>query len=244
MQNEILPAANERATELEDVIHNREGTRSRLRADRNWLFARDKFMYNYLHYDQRGRTLQRLQVFEVDQERGITRRLYSSAAHYVGDGWRFERAWTRSFDGLDTIEYEQFDTPILAGFPETPDYFESEIKAPDSLSYGQLKNHISELEQSGQDVPELKVKLHSKISNPVISFVMGLVALPFAFRLGRRGALYGIGIGVMLGMVFLATVAFTAVLGETGTLPPFLAAWAPAVAFSLLSLYVFLGVET
>ena len=48
----------------------------------------------------------------------------------------------------------------------------------------------------------------------------------------------------MLGMVFLATVAFSEVLGETGTLPPMLAAWSPAVAFSLLSLYVFLGVET
>jgi LPS export ABC transporter permease LptG/LPS export ABC transporter permease LptF len=244
MQNEVLPAANERAIELEDVIHNREGTRSRLRADRNWLFGRDRYIYNYLHYDHNGETLQRLQVFEVDTDLGITRRLYADTAKYVGDGWRFERAWKRSFDGLGTTEYQRYEEPILAAFPETPEYFESEIKGPDTLSYGQLKEHIAELEASGQYVPELEVKLHTKISNPVISFVMGLVALPFAFRLGRRGALYGIGVGVILGMVFLATVAFSLVLGTTGTLPPFLAAWSPAVAFSLLSLYAFLGVET
>jgi LPS export ABC transporter permease LptF/LPS export ABC transporter permease LptG len=244
MQNEVLPAANERAAQLEDVINNREVTRSYRRADRNWLFGGERFIYNYLHYDTRGQALQRLQVFEVDEVRGITRRLYADTGRYVGDGWRFSRAWTRSFDALETTEYRRYDEPILAAFPETPEYFESEVKRPEALSYGQLKEHIAELEQSGQEVPDLKVKLHSKFSSPAISFVMGLVALPFAFRLGRRGALYGIGIGVMLGMVFLAAVAFSEVLGETETLPPLLAAWSPAVAFSLLSLYAFLGVET
>ena len=244
MQNEVLPAANERAAQLEDVIHNREVTRSYRRADRNWLFGGEGFIYNYLHYDTRGQALQRLQVFEVDEVNGITRRLYADTGSYVGDGWRFSRAWTRSFNALETTEYRRYDEPILAAFPETPEYFESEVKRPEALSYSQLKEHIAELEQSGQDVPDLQVKLHSKFSSPATSFVMGLVALPFAFRLGRRGALYGIGIGVMLGMVFLATVAFSEVLGETGTLPPMLAAWSPAVAFSLLSLYVFLGVET
>ena len=73
---------------------------------------------------------------------------------------------------------------------------------------------------------------------------MGLVALPFAFRLGRRGALYGIGVGIMLGMVFVAAIAFGEVLGETGTLPPLLAVWSPAIAFALVSVYAFLGVET
>ena len=183
-------------------------------------------------------------MFEVDEKRGITRRLYADSATFVGDGWRFSNSWTRSFNGLETTSYRRFERPALAAFPETPDYFESEVLLPEALSYGQLKDHIRELEESGQSVPDLRVRLYSKISNPAISVVMGLVALPFAFRLGRRGALYGIGIGIVLGMIFIAAIAFGEVLGETGTLPPLLAVWTPAVAFSLLSLYAFLGVET
>ena len=180
----------------------------------------------------------------MNQATGITRRLYADSALFVGDGWRFDRAWTRSFSGLQTTAYHHFDQPVLAAFPETPEYFEGEVRLPEALSYGQLKEHIAELESSGQSVPDLRVRLYSKLSNPAISLVMGLVALPFAFRLGRRGALYGIGIGIVLGMVFVAAIAFGEVLGETGTLPPLLAVWAPAIAFSLLSLYAFLGVET
>jgi lipopolysaccharide export LptBFGC system permease protein LptF len=45
-------------------------------------------------------------------------------------------------------------------------------------------------------------------------------------------------------MAFVATVAFCTTLGETGALPPLLAVWAPSLAFMLLSLYTFLGVET
>jgi len=33
-------------------------------------------------------------------------------------------------------------------------------------------------------------------------------------------------------------------LGETGALPPLLAVWAPGIAFSFLSIYLFLGVRT
>jgi LPS export ABC transporter permease LptG/LPS export ABC transporter permease LptF len=244
LQSQVLPAANQRAAQLEDEIHGREVTRSYRRADRNWLFGGDRFIYNYLHYDSRGKALQRLQVFEVDERRGVTRRLYADSATFVGDGWRFTNSWTRSFNGIETTSYRRFDNPVLAAFPETPDYFESEVLLPEALSFGQLKDHIQELEASGQSVPDLRVRLYSKVSNPAISVVMGLVALPFAFRLGRRGALYGIGIGIVLGMIFIAAIAFGEVLGETGTLPPLLAVWTPAIAFSLLSLYAFLGVET
>ena len=62
---------------------------------------------------------------------------------------------------------------------------------------------------------------------PFASIVMSLVALPFSFRLGRRGTLYGVGIGIVLGMVFYAMLAFTSTLGETGALPPLVAVWSP-----------------
>jgi lipopolysaccharide export system permease protein len=73
---------------------------------------------------------------------------------------------------------------------------------------------------------------------------MALVALPFAFRLGRQGALYGIGLSVVLGIVFVGVFAFFGTLGETGALPPVIAVWSPNILFSLLAVYLFLGVRT
>ena len=244
LQIDVLPAVNERAAQLEDQIHGRTVRRTYRRSDRNWLFGQGRYIYNYLHYDEAGQALQRLQVFEFDEEGGIVRRLFADEAHYVGDGWRFDRAWTRAFEGLATTSYEIFEEPRLADFPETPEYFESEVKLPVALTYGELKEHIREVEGSGKAEPKLRVALYNKIGYPVISLIMGLVALPFSFRLGRRGALHGVGVGIALGMVFLGVVAFATTLGENGILPPLLAVWSPAIAFTLLSLYAFLGVET
>lgn len=244
LQERVLPAANLRAAQLTDEIRGRKLVHSYRRGDRNWLFGQDRYIYNYLNYDAEKQQLHRLQVFEFDGEHRLIKRLYAERARFVGDGWVFEDAWIRSFDGLSTTEYRKFDDPVFGQFPETPEFFESEVRTPDALSYIALKDYIAELEASGQSVPDLWTRLHYKISYPTTFFVMGFVALPFAFRLGRQGALYGIGLGLILGMIFLATVAFCSTLGETGALPPRLAVWAPSLVFVLLSMYAFLNVET
>jgi LPS export ABC transporter permease LptG len=244
LQERVLPAANQRVAQLNDEIRGRKLVHSYRRGDRNWLFGQDRYIYNYLNYDSESQQLHRLQIFEFDSQHRLINRLYAERARYVGDAWVFEDVWTRSFDGLMVTSYKQVPGAAIGQFPETPEFFESEIRTPAALSYGALKDYIGELEASGQSVPELWTQLHYQISYPATFFVMGLVALPFAFRMGRKGALYGIGLGLVLGIAFLATVAFCSTLGETGALPPALAVWAPSLAFMLLSLYTFLGVES
>jgi LPS export ABC transporter permease LptG len=244
LQARILPAANSRVAQADDEIKGRTAARSYRRADRQWLFGQGRYIYNYLRYDSESETLNRLQVFEFDEDNRFTRRFFSETARYLGEAWLFENGWVRSFDGGEVLEFRTFDQPVIDYYPETPDYFESEYKLPRAMSYGELKDYIDELEHSGQAVPELQVELHKKVSLPFASLVMSLVALPFAFRLGRRGTLYGIGIGVVLGMVFFALLAFTSTLGEIGALPPMLAVWAPSIAFMILSIYLMLGVRT
>ncbi len=244
LQEQVLPAANQRAAQISDEIRGRKLVHSYRRGDRNWLFGQDRYIYNYLNYDSESKQLHRLQVFEFDSDHRLIKRLYAERARYVGDGWVFEDVWTRSFDGLTVTGYQPPLKSVIGQFPETPEFFESEIQTPDTLPYRALKRYIQELEASGQAVPELWTQLHYKVSYPATFLVMAFVALPFAFRMGRKGALYGIGLGLVLGMVFLATVAFCSTLGEIGALPPPLAVWAPSLAFMLLSLYTFLGVET
>jgi lipopolysaccharide export LptBFGC system permease protein LptF len=112
------------------------------------------------------------------------------------------------------------------------------------MRYGELKRYIQELIDSGQSVPDLEVELQNKVAYPVISLVMAIVALPFAFRLGRQGALYGVGLSIALGMVFLFIFAFFTQLGKAGILPPAVAVWSPGAVFGILSAYLFLGVRT
>lgn len=245
LESKVLPAANQRVAQLNDRIRGRETSRTYRRADRQWLFGQDRYIYNYIHYDPGTQSLQRLQVFEFDEQHRLTRRLVADRATYAGDGrWRFENGWFRTFDGSNVTSYERFPDEVIARFPEGPEYFVSEIRPPDQMGYTELERYIDEVEASGQAVPELQVELQNKVAYPLISLVMALVALPFAFRLGRQGALYGVGLSIVLGMIFLAIFAFFTTLGEAGVLPPAAAVWSPNVIFTLASVYLFLGVRT
>src|SRR6185295_19400396 len=100
------------------------------------------------------------------------------------------------------------------------------------------------LKESGYSADEQAVKLYAKTSWPAISIVMALIAMPFAFRVGRRGALYGVGIALVLGIIYWIVYAIFSKFGEVGNLPPLLAAWSANILFALAAIYMFLHVET
>ncbi len=246
LQALVLPASNARVAQITDVIKGREAPRTYRRADRQWLFGQDRYVYNYLRYDPRQKSLQRLQVFEFDDDHRLVGRLVADRALYdeATGRWLFEDGWVRRFAGQNVATYQRFDEPRLVDYPETPEYFDSEVRTPEQMTYGNLREYIDEVEGAGQSVPELRVQLHNKIAYPVVAFVMALVALPFAFRLGRQGALYGVGLSLVLGMIFYIIYAFFTTLGEAAALPAFIAVWAPSLLFTLFAIYLFLGVRT
>lgn len=73
---------------------------------------------------------------------------------------------------------------------------------------------------------------------------MALIALPFAFKMGRRGALYGIGLALVLGIIYWLVYGLFTKFGEVGNLPPLLSAWSANILFALAAVYLFLHVET
>jgi len=74
--------------------------------------------------------------------------------------------------------------------------------------------------------------------------VLAWLALPYAFRMGRRGTIMGIALALVLGMAYFAVTAFVTKLGEASLLPPSLAAWTPTVVFLLLAVNRFTTLRT
>ena len=61
---------------------------------------------------------------------------------------------------------------------------------------------------------------------------------------GRRGALYGLGIGLILAFAYLAAVQVFVAFGNAGYLPPIAAAWGPNVLFGVAGIFMMLWVRT
>ena len=247
LETSVLPYSNARAEAIRAEIKGRpEAVRSYRRADRQWFFGQGGYIYHFQNYDARAQRLQRLHVFRFDPDTyQMTGRLYAQEARYLEDDrWVVSGAWNRAFDqGAETGTAIAEDGSVLR-IPEPPEFFDTEIKSPQFMSWGELTTFVRNMRSSGQEVHPLEVQRLNKIALPAICLVMALVALPFAFRLGRKGALYGIGLGIGLAIIFYAVIAIFTTLGQAGSLPPLVAVWSPHVLFTSLSLYLFLGVET
>ena len=79
---------------------------------------------------------------------------------------------------------------------EPPNYFKKEVKQSSEMNFDELKAYIRELEQGGFDVVRLKVQLYRKLSFPLITLVMSILAIPFAVSAGRQGALRGVATAI------------------------------------------------
>jgi lipopolysaccharide export LptBFGC system permease protein LptF len=157
--------------------------------------------------------------------------------------WSGTSGWIREFQRTG-------ETRSFAVFPgrtlhlEAPDYFATESPDADRMTYVQLRRYIADLRASGFNVVPQTVALHRKISFPFVTLIMTLIAVPFAVTTGRRGALYGIGVGIVLAVVYWMTINAFGAIGSAGMLAPVLAAWAPNLIFGAGAAYLLLTVRT
>lgn len=241
----VLPYSTRRVDELKRRIDGKPEVTTAAQQKLWYLGKEGRYIINFLAYDQEARRLTQVQVFEFHpSEFRLTRRVYATQATWNGQAWAFENGWMRSFPDEGASTYTRITQPLALHYSETPDDFATEVKAPEQMTYAQLRRYIATLRESGYAADDLAVRLYEKTSWPAISIVMALIAMPFAFKMGRRGALYGIGLALLLGIVYWMVFAVFTKFGEVGNLPPILSAWAANVLFGIAALYMFLHVET
>jgi lipopolysaccharide export LptBFGC system permease protein LptF len=112
------------------------------------------------------------------------------------------------------------------------------------MTYAELRDHVREIQGLGFDARRPRVDLAFKLSFPWVSLVMTLLGLPFAFAMGKRGALVGIAVSLSIAVVYWIMLGVFRSLGYVGVLSAPLAAWGPNVFFGLLGGWLFLRVRT
>ena len=108
----------------------------------------------------------------------------------------------------------------------------------------QLQAFIQELSTSGINTVPWAVELQRKLAFPFVTLIMTLLAVPFGAATGRRGTLYGIGLGIVLALSYWIVMSLFVALGKSGLLAPWLAAWSPNIIVLGASAFMFLTVKT
>ena len=115
---------------------------------------------------------------------------------------------------------------------------------PTELPYWTLKKRIAELDAGGRPDDEARAGLAHKIAGPLSTVLMPLLAAVAAFGLARSGqVLLRAVTGMALGFTYFVVDNFSLAMGNAGTYPPLIAAWAPFLLFLLIGETVLIRTE-
>jgi LPS export ABC transporter permease LptG len=244
LQERVLASSNRQADRLNREIR---GLRLLNPFDRRWMVGQTGDIYHYDDFDQERNTFSQLTVYHLDPEGlGLGTVTFAARAVHAGAGeWQAADGWSREFQngaGTGQAAYASFEARSL--WLEAPAYFKTDEPDPDQMTFTELRDHVARLQSRGDDATSSRVWLQRKAAFPLVAFVMTLIAVPFAVTTGRRGALYGIGIGIVLAILYWLMLSVLGAVGVRGLLSPVLAAWTPNILFSAAAVYMLLTVRT
>lgn len=201
-----------------------------------------------------------VRIFEFDAGGQLKRRLAAASARVipnpapgVGDGsvwqlrdvvdtrWLSHERLTRdaALGGIKVIDerrHEQLDWASSL----TPVVVTASVLPPESMSVLALWRYTRHLDLNAQAAQRYEMQFWKKSVYPFVCFVMIALALPFAYLHARSGnmslKIFG---GIMLGISFILVNHIASHLGQLQNWQPWLAAAAPSLLYTLLSMSVF-----
>jgi LPS export ABC transporter permease LptF/LPS export ABC transporter permease LptG len=244
--DKILPETNQRQNALRNQIKGKPA-QTFYRPDRQWIFGQSNRFYNYKFFDPYQNVFANLSAFEFDPRTfRMTRRIYAARAFWEEPihGWVLENGWVRELEGDRVTSYLDFSVATFRELNEEPSYFKKEVKPSEQMSVLELRRYINELSQSGFDVVRLSVQFYRKFSYPLVALVVTLIAVPFSFTAGSKGALSGMALSIGIAIVYWSASSLFEAMGNLNQLPPAVAASAPDALFGLAGIYLLLRVRT
>ncbi len=247
-----LPTANREQEALRSVIKGKPA-QTFLRPDRKWISGQQDsagepariFYYQFLDPDKD--VFANLTVFEFQPGSfRLKRRIFASSAHWdaTSQRWILENGWERTFQGESVSRFQPFTLDSFPEIREQPGYFKKESRQSQEMSFGELRDYIRDLQQSGFDTMRLRVQLNRKLAYPAITLVMAVLAVPFALSMGKRGSLAGIATAIGLAVAYTVIASVFEAMGNVNALPPMLAAWSPDLLFGMAGAYLLLRAQT
>ena len=241
-----VPGANRKQDALRDEIKGRP-KQTYLRPDRKWIMGEGSRIYYYEYFDTTEQTMGGVNVFELEPNTfRLKRQILAERARWSPSlkTWVFENGWFSDFKTPNQREHTPIIATTFSELTESPEYFFTAALQDKQMNTTELEKYIRDLQQRGFPTTKLQVQLYRKFSLPLFALIMAMIAVPFGFLVGSRGAMTGIGVSMAIGIAYLAVDPLFQKLGEVSLLPPAMAAWSPDALFSLTGLYLLLRMRS
>jgi lipopolysaccharide export system permease protein len=225
----------------EEKIENKKKESAPVKIIRNVaLYATGNRIIYARSYDPKIKVLKDVIIQEHDRRQNIVSKVIAREARWSGSGWTAFNVTIYRLDKNGEIKGEP-ETKHRASLniKEGPAEFQRQRYKTEILTIMELRNYIRRLSgTSGALLKNLLVEAHSRFAYPFANVIAVLIGAAFSLRSKRNSRMLGIGMGVLIGLLFYGTFAVSTALGKGGVLPPFISAWLANISFGGLGIYL------
>ncbi|MEY5097698.1 MAG: export transporter permease LptG [Pseudomonadota bacterium] len=187
--------------------------------------------------------LKGVRIFEFGDGGGLRSTVNAAGGRVGSDGhWQLEGVLRRSFDSaggearVRTEQLPQWSWPSAI----SAEMVSVALLKPDRMGTLDLFRYVRHLEANGQNAQRYQIEFWRKVFYPLSCLVMVVLALPFAYLHFRSGGVAAyVFLGVMIGISFFLLSNVFGYIGNLRAWQPWLAAAAPSLLYSIVSLGAF-----
>ena len=118
-----------------------------------------------------------------------------------------------------------------------PDEISANDRKPDEMTIPELLRAIEIRGKTGAEAGDLWMAFHLRLAVPWACLIFGILGAALGSRPQRSSSSVGLGFSVIIIFVYYVIMSFGRALGESGSLPPLLAAWVANLVFLAISVF-------
>lgn len=240
--NPVASAMSARYSQLEATHLKGQTSLVAVSSNGLWLRQADGDGLSVIHalrVSEFGLKLEDVTIFLYDNNDIFAGRIDAKSANLEDGYWDLRDAWISQIND-QARRYDKYRQPTTLTITKVQESFADE----DTISFWDLPHFIEMAEAAGFSAKRYRLHFYDVLATPVLLCTMVLVGGVFSLRTSRLGGLLQLVLGGVLSgflLYFLSDLALA--LGKSGVLPPFLAAWSPAIVAMLLGLAVLFHLE-
>lgn len=189
-------------------------------------------------FDSRSRAMRNVSVIQQRADGSDAYKIMAERGRWLDGQLAFEGEVSRQ-------DYDEEGNPLggprfqvnmpATGFTETAEDFINEIKDPAFLSTLELITFLrTHPHLSPEKRARIQVDMFSRLAMPWMCLVVTMLGIPFGVHTGRRGALPGISLALLLFFAFYVLVNICLWMGKKQMIEPWLAGWLPNLMYFIM----------
>ena len=230
LSESILPTTNREQDARYHQIKAKKIEQAAFAFGRRWAYGNNHSIFGFLYSDSDKRLLNTY-VYQLNQSSALLERIsyLTEAISRGGNTWEARGGWQYS---LENGVYNSPPAPIAPGttlnLPEGAETFSRTVNESSKLRFRDLKSYVAQLERLGIASYSERIDLWKRLSHPLSCLTLIFLAMPWVIGRkahSRKETLAGVGIGIVISILYWLLTQGFEVLGRQALLPVWIAVW-------------------